>query len=297
MSLLSDTQGRPHTVRALVRTMQALGGQLPKDHLARWFLPGVFRGIDSANVESRIGQALGCARSLGWIETDGTDSYRLVDVDLPTEPESFLDHVHSTLCATGKPEDRRVLEAYSVLVLEMELQGSSDWLRDWTNKRLADHIDQSIRHGGEATRLFGPSKVSAWKAWAEALGLGWDSATLGQFLPDPVPRLRRELPHLASQFGHNEEIPPHDFIEALGHRMPYLDGGSILADVGRTMKRPLSSDRATLVLARALRELEDDDELELVSRGDAAAGGLTIPAVGIKPKALVVGVVIRGGRE
>ena len=294
MSLLSDTQGRPHTVRALVRTMQALGGELPQDHLARWFLPGVFRGIDSANVESRVKQALGCARSLGWIEADGKESYRLVAADLPTDPESFLDHLHSALCATDKPEDRRVLEAYSVVVLEMEARGSSEWLRDWTNTRLADLIDQSIRHGGGTKRLFNDTKVSPWKVWVEALGLGWDSATLGQFLPEPVPRLRRELPHLASRFGYDEEIPPADFIEALARRMPYLDGGSILADVSRTMKRPLSSDRVTLVLARALRELEDDDELELVSRGDAAAGGLTIPAVGVKSRALIVGVVIRG---
>lgn len=294
MSLLSDTQGRPHTVRAVIQTMKLLGGTLPDDEVVRWFLPGPFQGENTENAKSRISQTLGCARSLGWVETERR-VHRLTNLQIPTTPDAFLDHLHSTLCATDKVEDRRVLEAYSVVVLHMEEERTTDWLKDWTAPRLADFIDLAIRGGEEGPRTFNTTKLTAWPEWLEGIGLAWNSKSersLKQFLPDPVPRLQRELPHLGAELGFDREIPPFDFLRALGRRMPYLDSGVILQDISERMKRPLPQDRVTLVLGRALRELEEDGELTLASRGDAATRVLQIPAVGVWPARPVVGVVI-----
>ncbi len=298
MSLLSDTQGRPHTVRALIQTMKQLGGTLPDEELGRWFLPGPFQGDSSQNAETRVRQALGCARSLGWVETERRKLHRLVDPEIPTDPDSFLDHLHVTLCTTDKEEDRRILEAYAAVILQMEEEQSTNWLRDWTAKKLADFLDLAIRAGAEGSRAFNTTKLPAWREWLEGVGLAWNSQneqTLKQLLPDPVPRLQRELPHIAADFGVGREIPPYDFLRALGRRMPYLDGGAILKELSERMKRPLPEDRVTLVLARALRELEEDGALELVSRGDAATRVLQIPAVGTWPAKTVVGVIVMEG--
>jgi hypothetical protein len=294
MSLLSDTQGRPHTVRAVIQTMKLLGGKLPDDEVVRWFLPGPFQGEDAEKAKSRVSQTLGCARSLGWVETDRR-VHRLINLEIPTTPDAFLDHLHATLCATDKVEDRRVLEAYSVVVIHMEEERTTDWLKDWTAPRLADFIDLAIRGGEEGPRTFNTTKLTAWPEWLEGIGLAWNSKSersLKQFLPDPMPRLQRELPHLGAELGFDRELSPYEFLRALGRRMPYLDGGAILQDISERMKRPLPQDRVTLVLARALRELGEDGGLTLVSRGDAATRVLQIPAVGVWPALPLVGVVI-----
>jgi hypothetical protein len=296
VSLLSDIQGRPHTVRTLLDAMKHLGGILRDDELSRWFLPGVFEGPDPQKTATRVRQALGCARSLGWVETERRSVHRLTDLEIPTSPAAFLDHLHATLCRTDKVEDRRILEAYAVVVLQIEGERTTDWLEDWTNDHLADFIDAALRGGRkDGERLFNKDKVPSWREWLEAIGLGWNSQTLGHFLPDPVVRLQRELSDLTTQFGVEQEIPPYDFLGAVGRRMPYLDRGEILNDISERMKRPLPTDQVSVVLARALRDLEQDGVIELVSRGDAASRGLRIPEVGVWPAKIVVGFILKRG--
>lgn len=275
--------------------MKNLGGTLRDDELSRWFLPGDFNRDETQKNLSRVRQALGCARSLGWVETERRSVHRLIEMDIPTAPGAFFDHLHATLCKTEKAEDRRVLEAYAIVVLRMETERSADWLADWTNDQLADFIDGGLRAGSQGTeRLFNKEKIPAWREWLEAIGLGLNSQTLGHFLPDPVGRLRRELSLIAIEFGVDREIPPYDFLGAVGRRLPYLDGGAILSDMSARMGRSLPTDQVSLVLARALRDLEEDGNIVLVSRGDAATRGLRIPEVGAWPAKIVVGFTLKG---
>lgn len=294
MSLLSETQGRPHTVRAILHTLKSLGGTLPDrdQDLARWFLPSGFPASTD-----RVRQAIGCATSLGWVEKDGQGQYRLTDPDAPTAPDAFLDHLHVALCTTQKTEDRRILEAYTVVVLQMEEERSTAWLSDWTNKKLADFFDRSLRGDQVGSpRVFNEYKIAPWRDWLEAVGLCWNSegGALKQFLPDPTSRLQIELRQLLREFGDGREILPYDFLDALGKRMPYLDGGEMFRDISARMQRSLPSDQISLVLARALYDLEDDGALKLVVRGDAATRTLRIPSVDARPARLIVGVTLDG---
>lgn len=295
MSLLSDTQGRPHTVRALILTMRSLGGSVPDGDLTRWLRPEGFAARDEGASKTRVQQVLGCARSLEWVKSDG-GTHTLV-ADVPAHPDGFLDYLHGTLCATDKVEDRRILEAYAALLVRTEAERSTEWLRTFTLKQLGDLLDEALRLETDQNRAFNDTKIPAWREWLEAIGLGRFSATAKQFLPDPTPRILRELGPLRDQFGGDIEIPPQEFLRSLARRMPYLDGGSMLEEVSKRMRQPLAADQMSLVLARALRELELDGVIRLEVRGDAAVQGVRIPALTPWPAQLIVGITLCGARN
>ena len=127
MSLLSDTQGRPHTVRSLVRSLKALGNSATREELEAWFLPGDFKGDSPAKQRKRLAATLGCARSLGWIRDDDR-AIVLTNTTIPDHPAGFSDALHSALRHSDKPEDQRLLEAFAFVILRTEAEGGSGWL-------------------------------------------------------------------------------------------------------------------------------------------------------------------------
>jgi hypothetical protein len=104
------------------------------------------------------------------------------------------------------------------------------------------------------------------RPWARYLGFG------SSFLFDPTEAVRDELPHI---MGKGETMAAEVFIEALGARLPVLDGGVYRKEVEANLRpdrwRGPEPGHLSMSLSMALRRLELDGTIKLETLADAGA--------------------------
>lgn len=293
MSLLSDTQGHPERVWSLLRLLDALGGSTPKEDIATWMMPASFRQSDDS--VKNVQQLIGAARSLGLV-VDKDGELALTIDRVPEDMIAFSILAHQKLREEPAEADAIMLQVYACIVLETERTGGTNWLNEHKSSEIADRINAILEKGVQTeTRLFNKTKLTAWRRWMIALGLGVEAGRiLGTFYPHPAEGLSRELIVIREEHGSDKEIPAGVFIKALARQMPYLDGGSVYKDISDRLGYQPQSGRVSRVLSEALLDLHAEGCLRLVPRADAS-DALTLVSHATSAIRSFAGVVISGG--
>ncbi len=250
---MSSPQGRPHAVYSMLKLLGAVG---PMDAatLAAWMVPDTPRG--GSNL--RLLATADCASSLGFIQKSG-DSW-VLSVAAPDSFETFLDQVHTRLCRSDSA-DQDVLSAFAAVVAMCERSEGTGWLRV-----SPDHFSAEVRAAMPEGQSFNKDRLSAWRDWVCALGLGYDNnPALGVFYPRLTGRLRRVL-RAAVDFEGAAEIDAESFLRAIARAMPYVEGGG-LWDTAATTLKLAPQRRISVCLSEALRDLHLNGEVELLHRG------------------------------
>ncbi|RWX60156.1 hypothetical protein EN780_32735 [Mesorhizobium sp. M4B.F.Ca.ET.089.01.1.1] len=189
---MSDTNYSPQRIHALLRLLDAQGGQLSFDSIVTWLKP-TMRGVELRGSESEhinIRQLIGAANSLGMIDNPAQNQYRLSG-PVPASLEGFADAVHDRLIGLEWDHaDSIVLEAYAAMVVLTEAEQNTGWL-EVNAKDRAQRINNAVRHGtgdddGESNKRFNATKSSPWKRWMIFLGLGLPMPK-GDLYPLPRP--------------------------------------------------------------------------------------------------------------
>ena len=275
MSLLSDTNHTPQRVFALLRLLDALGGQLEFETIKTWFKPTTFRDTGQREPEddkhSNIRQMIGAAASLGLVEPAGNNSYRL-SVEVPDSLEAFADLVHDRLASAGNDHpDSIVLEAFAAVLAVTESVQNTSWLDESARDKAAkiqEAVHRDNNSDDETGLRFNSTKIAPWKRWIIFLGLGI-SMPKGDLYPYPAPRLARELGRARIGASFPESLAMDRFMDLVAMRMPYLDGGRLFRSAAENIRLPPLERKLTRVLSGSLRDLHDDKQLALETIGDA----------------------------
>lgn len=281
MSLLSATQGRPERVRALFNLVHGCGGALARADIAAWMAPPRRgHGLSPGDTKLALDATLQVASDMKLVSR----SREQVEVihGTPLSTSEFADHVHNHL--TNLPledKDCVVLAAYAAAAAMAEVENTLS-LR-W-GKESADRIDSLLmkfmpRTDEEVqknTKIFNSAKVGAWKNWLTCMGLAWSWGS--EILLSPAERIRRESFAFFEVRGTGAEIDAVEFGKWVAVRFPYLDGGYLFEKVADAVELPKSRP-ASHLLTRALRELHDDEHIELLQYGDSARSLELAPGV------------------
>lgn len=151
------------------------------------------------------------------------------------------------------------------------------------------------------TRDFGPRQsdsdddASGWpignqarwgcfRRWACSLGFAW-VAPNGNLVADPTSAIAQTL---KDAFAPGDVLPASEFLSRLARELPVLDGGAYRLFVESNWRRPPDErGRTSAALTEALHRLQQDGNLQLEDRADAAktalADGSTVSHVRLGP--------------
>lgn len=267
MSLMSDTQGTPERVWALVQLLVAHGGRIPREEVRHWLDP-LGSPIREATA---ITQTVGAASSLALVKHDTTSkSVALSSNDAPRDLLAFTDWVHNRLVGLSESHpDAVVLRAFAWFVANSAEQQGTTWMNGRTNTELADSIRSALGNDSEGA-TFNATRYPRWRDWITFLGLGYDMPLKGTtiFFPYVVERMRRLRVDIFNDFDAREEVDAEAFLGTLSTLMPYLDGGTLFADMAQRIGWTPSSGSLSPVTSTALRELHDRGVFALRMYGD-----------------------------
>jgi hypothetical protein len=126
-------------------------------------------------------------------------------------------------------------------------------------------------------KLFNETKVRAWNAWAQFLGVAWaqSQGNASILIPDAYWRLRYLLPQLLSP--DEEEIAAAVFMERLSEHCPELDGGVLFEMAWQDSRPHEQQTHLSLMLSNALHGLHRDGILRLITYADASESIVLYP--------------------
>jgi hypothetical protein len=265
MTLLSSPQGTPERVWSLVAGLSALGGALPRAVYDSLLNPGFSR--DGAEVKAKstlADDAHTAALSLKLVES-GRGEVSLT-VSKPADFFGFADFIHDRLVGLESGDaDTVILEGFAWIVAESDRQGGIEWIYQSGSKEFAD-----TANAGFIGKEMNPTKAVAWRRWLSFLGLGVNmpSDRNAPDFPSPSSRIARELER--QELAPGTTLPAGEFLAVLARQMPYLDQGRLFTQACQRMGYAPTSGRLSPLLSIALRDLHDDQTLQLVPSGDAA---------------------------
>ena len=267
MSLMSDTQGTPERVWALVRLVAARGGRIPREEVRHWLDPISWDASES----TAVAQTVGAASSLELVNLDATTKSLILGINkIPGDPLAFTDWIHERL--VGLPSlhpDAVVLRAFAWFVANSAKQQGTTWMNGLSNQNIADSIRSALGHDSEGA-TFNATRYPRWRDWITFLGLGYDVPLKGStiFFPYVIERMRRLRDDIFKDVNTSVEIDAKAFLERLARRMPYLDGGTLFDDMAQRVGWSPTSRQLSSVMSTALRGLHDCGTLELRMYGD-----------------------------
>lgn len=270
MALLSATQGTPERVYSLVRVLSAHGGGLERNELFAWLNPRyVQEGQASRDEKSAADQTIQAALSLKLIDTSDRSIVRLLLDRIPASFVELSDLVHAKLSTMSDADADAVLfEVLAWLTLQIEIEGSTIWVNEWSAQEFADRANEALTadeaEGGD--RRFNSTKRAPWRRWIEFVGLSTMLPT-NQDYPCVTSRLRREIGSCGLPF--DQELDAHILLGRISQRMPYLDGGRIFEQACRARDYRMPPRKVSRFLSVGLRDLEAEGVLKFVLRGDA----------------------------
>ena len=265
MSLMSDTQGTPERVWALVRLVAVHGGQMPREEVRHW--------LDPLHSDAREGtavtQTVGAASSLALVNHDKTSKSLILGInEFPSDLAAFADWVHERLVGLSESHaDAVVLRAFAWFVANSAKQQRMTWMNGRSTNDVTDSIRSVLGTDSEGA-TFNATRYPRWRDWIAFLGLGYDVPFRGGaiFLPYVVDRMRRIQNNLFKDTG--AEVDAKAFLARLSNLMPYLDGGTLFDDMAQRIGWSPTMGRLSPVTSTALRELHDRRVLELQTYGD-----------------------------
>ena len=265
MSLLTDTQGTPNRVYALLRLLDEAGAPLPLETVAGWLVPRNRTENDEVpRPKDALGQTLGAARSLDLI-ADGAPI--TLKVKTPLTIGDFADLAHRQLCSLNEADANGViLRVYAWFVLRADREAAG--LHRVGREELVAEIDGVFSRVEEnEARTFNTTKLAPWVRWVSFLGLGTDLPNT-PFFPSPVERVQRELRGIAQEMGFDRSLDFREVQGELSKRMPYLDGGELFSEMAERVG--WKSRTISRVLSSSVRDLHLEGEIKLTALGDSA---------------------------
>jgi hypothetical protein len=265
MSLLTDTQGTPNRVYALLRLLDEAGAPLPLETVAGWLVPRNRTENDEVpRPKDALGQTLGAARSLDLI-ADGAPI--TLKVKTPPTIGEFADLAHRQLCSLNEADANGViLRVYAWFVLRADREAAG--LHRVGREELVAEIDGVFSRVEESeARTFNTTKLAPWVRWVSFLGLGTDLPNT-PFFPSPVERVRRELRGIAQEMGFDRSLDFREVQGELSKRMPYLDGGELFSEMAERVG--WKSRTVSRILSSSVRDLHLEGEIKLTALGDSA---------------------------
>lgn len=262
MSLMTDTQGTPERVLALLQLLSAHGGRLPQTQIRPWLDP-------LEREQKAVDQTLGAARSLGLVQSQGAEI--ALDVgDCPADIDGLADLVHRRLVAIQQNDANAVvLETYAWFVARSARERGTSWIVRYNNTQLTDEINHALQREGE-THTFNTTRYPRWRDWIGLMGLGLDCPKPGgdHFLPFASERLAIELSALEEQSVPGAPVKAERFVRLCSERMPYLDAGVAFERAARRIDWRPTARALGPVFSDALRDLHDRKRVELQMTGD-----------------------------
>jgi hypothetical protein len=266
MSLMSDIQGTPERIWALVKLLAVQGPELPRSSVKNWMDP-----FNSDPKGTALNNTVGACASLGFVDANA-EAVRLTIGDIPDDIHAFADRAHTRLRETPSDHgDSVVLEVLAWFIARSAKEQGTTWIADYGTTELCDVIRNDIRIG-EDDKRFNSTRYSRWRDWMSFLGLGVDIPRTGTsitFYPCVTERLARVIGRLKPVLGTNREIEADDFLKAVISEMPYLDGGALFDVAVDRVKGARAARQLSPVLSVALRDLQADGFLKLRMHGDA----------------------------
>lgn len=219
-------------------------------------LPGI------SDSSEHLEQHVKAARELGLVIQDADKNFRLTD-----RPRSPFNAKQTILRAFDKVVlsktdiEKWASRFYSYLIVQnVDIGPDSSAKQELLAKEFMERLPSSIGTENPMNR----TKYSGLVRWYCYAGLGWID-TVGRFVPDPTPRLKRALPEI---WGNKKKMDIDEFMLRLAEVCPELDGGAIFQEV-TTGQHNSAKKEFTQALATALWRLHDEDELRLICPNDS----------------------------
>jgi hypothetical protein len=266
MSLMSDIQGTPERVWALLKILKAQGGELSRPALKNWMDP-----FESDPKGTALENTIGAAESLSLAESDKA-SVRLTVKSLPTDIVGFARLVHGRLVKTPLDHaDSVVLEVLAWFMARSAREENTTWIADMATEDICNLIRKEIAVGADDKR-FNSTRYPRWRDWMSFLGLGVDlprSGNSSTFYPCITERLSGVVADPDGDLPLEEEIDAARFVKVVSTAMPYVDSGALfITAIGRVKTAPTPR-QLSPVLSIALRDLNAEGVIELRMQGDA----------------------------
>ncbi|MDB5412533.1 MAG: hypothetical protein JWR10_868 [Rubritepida sp.] len=265
MSLLSSPQGTPERVWSLVAGLSALGGSSQRGAYDDLLNPGFLRdGSEVKALATLAADAHTAALSLGLVQS-GRDQVSLT-ASLPSDFADFADLVHDRLAALDADgADTAILQGYAWITAESDRQGGVEWIYQTGRDAFADQANSGL-----SGKEMNTTRLPAWRRWLAFLGLGvtMPHDRNAPDFPSPAARMFREIKRC--EMGAGAQLAAGEFISLLARRMPYLDQGRLFNQACKRISHASSGARLSPLLSLALRELHDDQSIQLIPSGDAA---------------------------
>ncbi len=161
-----------------------------------------------------------------------------------------------------------LFEAFAWQAVQIELEGGTDWINDWSSDEFAHKADVALcPPGWTGENRFNSTKRSPWRRWIEFLGLQANLLGIHRY-PYVVSRLSRQM--LRGRLPIQVEIPAAEFMAAIASELPYLDSGSLFLEYADRMRFKMEPKTVSRLLSTALRDLQDDGKISLIVRGDSS---------------------------
>jgi len=283
MTIINLTNDGLHSQLIVLARVAAKFGQINKDELVRvCTAPGEDgNGRDTARLRATLAR---------WLELGlFIEEEEMIRVNLESKRGSSLDELTDRLPAACR---RLVLQEQHCLPLwggsedptEKGVGRAADLARGlaWA---LAQDI-YNLPEGGKEIEALDRSQATTarfiflnytrWtglRPWARYLG--FSNGDGGSFLFDPTEAVRDELPHILGKGG---AMAAAAFIEALGARLPVLDGGVYRKEVEANLRpdrwRGPEPGHLSMSLSMALRRLDLDGTIKLGTLADAGTGAV-----------------------
>lgn len=260
MSILSSPQGSPERVWSLLVGLQALGGASSSETYQALLSPIVGSSV--------VKDTRGVISSLGLVRTSGHEVSLIDGLDL-MDMASFADDVYDRLIALEMNNiDAVLLTTYAWICAVSDREGNVSWLYALDKQQFVDQAAQAQSQAGAESPRINTTKVRPWHRWLVFMGMGV-SLPLSKFqiLFSPAQRLRRELQRARTRLP--DEMTADAFRDFIASRLPYLDGGRFFTEACAWIGHAPPARQFSPMLSDALRELHDDETIQLCLSGDA----------------------------
>jgi hypothetical protein len=267
MSILSSTQGTPERVWSLISALSVNGGVLPRSEAAELLNPCFIQGGQIVR-DDGFNQTLGAATSLGVIEADQS-TLRLNPSCSANDYSAFADWVHSRLVSLDSGEkDAVLLQTYAWMAVESQRTGSVSWVHERANSTFADDADKALPDGtdDDGARRINTTKLPSLRRWLVFIGL---MVPMPTSTPHPAADARAARELRLADVKRGAEISADEFLNVLKLRLPYIDGGSMFLEAAKRVGHTPTPRRLSPLLSATVRNLHDEDIIELRIRGDA----------------------------
>jgi hypothetical protein len=255
-------------VWSLIAGLAAIGGIAPRVTYDELLNPGYRKGgVDFQAKRELAANANGVALSLNLVQTHADEARLLINP--PTDFAGFADHIHDHLAglATGD-QDAPILEAFAWVAAESDIRGGIEWVYQSSREEFSDRANSALAGEDEGGKPMNTTKLTAWRRWLAFLGLGI-SLPMGSIpdFPSPTNRILRELSR--SELSPGTVMGAEEFVAWIASRMPYLDRGRLYIQACTRMSHRPADGRLSPLLSTALRELHDEQVIQMSVSGDA----------------------------